>query len=83
MRAAQRLRYRVFVEEMGANASAICHSLQLEYDEFDKSFEHLILIDEANKDVCENVIGVYRLLSGDVADKREGFIVLQNMICRN
>ena len=73
LRAAQRLRYRVFVEELGANTSEKCHRLQLEYDEFDESFEHLILVDEANKDVSENVIGVYRLLTGDVAYKEKGF----------
>ena len=29
LRAAQRLRYRVFVEELGANTSEKCHRLQL------------------------------------------------------
>ncbi|MEO1469522.1 MAG: GNAT family N-acetyltransferase, partial [Pseudomonadota bacterium] len=43
--AAQRLRYRVFVEEMGADASPEDRALRLERDRFDPYFDHLLLID--------------------------------------
>lgn len=73
LHAAQRLRYRVFVEEMGATASEEDHRLRLERDAFDDQFDHLILVDETCVDPLENVIGVYRLLRGDVAAKGRGF----------
>jgi putative hemolysin len=71
--AAQRLRYRVFVQEMGAKATDQNHSLELERDEFDEDFDHLILVDNARPDITENVVGVYRLLRGDVACQNRGF----------
>jgi putative hemolysin len=70
--AAQGLRYRVFVEEMGADTSAENHSKQRECDVFDPLFDHLILKDTTKSDV-NNVIGVYRLLRGEVAKKGNGF----------
>ena len=57
LHAAQRLRYKVFVEEMGANVADDCHFAQLEYDNFDQDFDHLILIDKLKKNSTENVIG--------------------------
>ena len=41
--AAQRLRYKVFVEEMGAQASPQEHETRQERDEYDPYFEHLLL----------------------------------------
>lgn len=60
--AAQRLRYIVFVEEMGANGPDVDHAVRLERDEFDPVFDHLLLIDHAKNG---EVVGVYRLLPGD------------------
>lgn len=72
--AAQRLRYRVFVEEMGANASQKEHDLRQEIDEYDAYFEHLLLIDtQAEGTLCNEVIGVYRLMQSSVAAKGIGF----------
>lgn len=73
--AAQRLRYRVFVSELGANASAAAHKDRLESDEFDPFFDHLILLDHSNvaADPLEHVVGVYRLMRGEVAAKNKGF----------
>ena len=42
---AQRLRYRVFVTEMGGDGPLVDHTAQLERDEFDAAFDHLLLID--------------------------------------
>lgn len=71
--AAQRLRYRVFVEEMGADASAEERAERRERDEFDAHFDHLILEDAdfAGDDPLDRVVGVYRLLRGAVARERD------------
>ena len=73
LRAAQRLRYRVFVEEMGAEVDEEGHRLRLERDRFDPYFDHLLLIDRGISDPMENVVGVYRLLRGEVAIGGCGF----------
>ena len=73
LRAAQRLRYKVFVEEMGAKVTDNCHLLKLEYDDFDQDFEHLILIDKLNRNPLENVVGVYRLLLSTSVNESRGF----------
>lgn len=74
IRAAQRLRYTVFVEEMGAEASDEEHALRLERDAFDPYFDHLLLIDlERDSADGAHVVGVYRLLRGAVAASGPGF----------
>lgn len=68
LRAAQRLRYSVFVEELGATGAMVDHEQRLEADEFDPYFDHLLLIDpKRSVEDCAHVVGVYRLLRGDVA----------------
>ncbi|MGE4611523.1 MAG: GNAT family N-acyltransferase [Paracoccaceae bacterium] len=88
--AAQRLRYKVFVEEMGAHTTLEEHANRLECDEFDPYFEHLLLIDkQAGGDPLDKVCGVYRLMRGSVAKVGIGFYgaaeydlsKLQNMDC--
>ncbi|MEL6267217.1 MAG: GNAT family N-acyltransferase, partial [Pseudomonadota bacterium] len=73
--AAQRLRYRVFVEEMGADASPEDRALRLERDRFDPYFDHLLLIDNEtdNPDTPRGVVGVYRLMRGSSARAGIGF----------
>lgn len=71
--AAQRLRYRVFVEEMGARAEAADHVNRLEKDRFDAIFDHLILIDRQVADPLDRVVGAYRLLPGSRARDHGGF----------
>lgn len=62
---AQRLRYRVFVEELGGNGALVDHENRLERDEFDPVVDHLCLIDTRRKaDDLDHVVGVYRLLPG-------------------
>lgn len=64
MLAAQRLRYEVFIDELGGDGPLVDHAARLERDRFDPFYEHLIL-----KDIERNgqVVGVYRLLHGDRA----------------
>ncbi len=73
--AAQRLRYRVFVEEMGASTSPGDTAARRERDRFDPYFEHMLLIDNEsqNPDVESGVVGVYRLMRGDRARDGIGF----------
>ena len=64
LRAAQRLRYRVFVEELGAAHPGVDHAARLEQDAFDARFEHLLLIDTRRDGArLDDVVGVYRILT--------------------
>jgi putative hemolysin len=66
LRAAQRLRYRVFVEELGADGPLVDHAARLERDDFDEIFDHLLLIDtRVDPETMDHVVGVYRLLPSD------------------
>lgn len=66
LRAAQRLRYEVFVAELGGDGPLVDHGERLERDRFDPYFDHLILTDAARGDA---VVGVYRLLRDDQAGR--------------
>lgn len=65
--AAQRLRYQVFITELGAaGGPMVDHAAGLERDAFDEAFEHLLLIDESRAGAgLETVVGVYRLMTSD------------------
>lgn len=66
LKAAQRLRYTVFVEELGGTGPMVDHAARLEQDEFDPFFDHLLLIDPTRDPALLNdVVGVYRLLPSD------------------
>lgn len=64
LRAAQRLRYEIFVAELGSDGPMVDHEARLERDRFDVFFDHLLLVDDARG---AEVVGVYRLLRGDQA----------------
>lgn len=61
IRAAQRLRYAVFVEELGGSGPMVDHDAGLEMDRFDPFFDHLILLDH-RRPSDDRVVGVYRLM---------------------
>lgn len=66
VRAAQRLRYAVFVEEMGADGPLVDHAARLEADAFDPIFDHLLLVDtRRDPATLDDVVGAYRMLPGD------------------
>lgn len=69
LHAAQRLRYDVFVEELGGGGDLVDHSQKIERDRFDPYFDHMIL----TKKDCNEVIGVYRLLRAPQAQLAGGF----------
>ncbi len=41
IKAAQRLRYDIFIDEMGANSDLVDHNARLEIDKFDEYCDHL------------------------------------------
>jgi len=63
LRAAQSLRYDVFVRELGGGGPMVDHQAGLEKDRFDLYVDHMIVIDQNP----EKVVGVYRLLRSDRA----------------
>lgn len=71
---AQRLRYRVFVEELDGNGEDVDHNGRFERDRFDPFFRHLILVDDRrDAGALDHVVGVYRLLDEDGAAKAGQF----------
>lgn len=62
LHAAQQLRYRVFVRELGGEGDGVDHRRQVESDAFDPFCRHLVLIDHARPE--RGVVGVYRLMDG-------------------
>jgi putative hemolysin len=74
LRAAQRLRYRVFVQELGSSGDMVDHDAELEADAFDPAYDHLMLIDKTRSpDPLEQCVGVYRLLTDEKAKEIGGF----------
>jgi putative hemolysin len=67
VREAQALRYRVFVEEMGARLST--RHPGLDHDHFDAACEHLLVRDSETL----QVVGTYRLLSAESARRIGAF----------
>ncbi len=63
IRAAQRLRYDVFVTELGGGGPLVDHQNKLEKDALDPFYDHLLLIERAT----ERVVGVYRLMRPEQA----------------
>ena len=72
LQAAQRLRYLVFVSELGGDGPLVDHRLGLERDEFDHFATHLILRD-MDRPVGDRVVGIYRLLTPEAADRAGKF----------
>lgn len=74
IKAAQALRYKIFVEEMGAKLPKDAVSNRLEFDHYDENCSHFILIDtDISGPVSAQIIGTYRLMRQDVAHNTDGF----------
>jgi len=66
--AAQRLRYRVFCEEMGAKPSSEIELSKRDRDKFDDVCDHLLVVErQENGDAI--VVGTYRLLRREAMEK--------------
>lgn len=67
--AAQSLRFKVFYEEMGANADPATLAAKRDGDEFDAVADHLLVLDHDLGNGPEAVIGTYRLIRRAAADR--------------
>ncbi|MCQ8782190.1 GNAT family N-acetyltransferase [Aurantimonas sp. MSK8Z-1] len=74
VRAAQRLRYRVFYEEMSAQPSRLQKVTRRDKDGFDRFCDHLLVIDRSRGRVlAEQIVGTYRLMRESAAEWAGGF----------
>ncbi|MGF9565433.1 GNAT family N-acetyltransferase [Neorhizobium sp. JUb45] len=72
--AAQAVRFRVFVQEMGAQLPAEAMRRERDFDAFDDICDHLLVIDHAIEgDIEDQIVGTYRLLRQEVAMAHGGF----------
>jgi putative hemolysin len=70
--AGQKLRYKVFFEEMGAKPCERVESEKRDFDNFDEICDHLLAFDNS-KSGEERVIATYRLLREEFVKKKEDF----------
>ena len=77
LRQAQRLRFNVFYEEGGAIAAASSQAQRLDFCPFDEICDHLVVLDtearSARGRAKTRLVGTYRLLRRDVAERNDGF----------
>jgi len=78
IRRAQRLRYKVFYEEMSAIPGALAMLSRRDEDAYDAVFDHLLVIDRGDAGDGRpwrrpKVVGTYRMLRQEVADLHDGF----------
>jgi len=79
IRKAQRLRYQVFYEEMSAIADAQTLATQRDTDPYDAFCDHMLVVDHSSMKrnklgrLKPEIVGTYRLLRQDVADRHGGF----------
>jgi putative hemolysin len=77
VKAAQRLRYKVFYEEMSAAADVKALVSRRDSDMFDPLCDHLLVLDHGGPEPHvrprPRVVGTYRLLRQDVAERNFGF----------
>jgi L-ornithine Nalpha-acyltransferase len=78
--ACQKLRYQVFYEEMGARANAATRAIGLDADRFDAVCDHLVVVQHIANPTPHAIpiedgqlVGTYRLLRQEVAEKSGGF----------
>lgn len=69
---AQRLRYRVFFEEMSAAPNPAARLSRRDMDAFDAICDHLLVLDHSGP-AGPRVVGTYRLLRQEVAERHDGF----------
>lgn len=76
IRQAQKIRYKVFYEELSASPSLPAKRARRDLDAFDPLCDHLIIVDQdASRPQTERgrVVGTYRLLRQEVAEGHQGF----------
>ncbi len=78
IRRAQRLRYKVFYEEMSAVPGALAMLSRRDEDAYDAVFDHLLVVDrgdpgDGRRWRRSKVVGTYRMMRQEVADLNDGF----------
>lgn len=71
--AARALRYYVFYEEMGAIPTENVSALQQDYDKYDDVSDYLLVLDYSKTSDHERIVGTYRLIRKEQANKVGGF----------
>ena len=71
--AAQKLRYRVFYDEMGGIPSPEMRAIKSDFDQFDDQCDHLLVIDYDLPDKNEQVVGTYRFMRRSQKRDTESF----------
>lgn len=72
--AAQELRFKVFYDELGARYQGASSHEARDQDRFDAVCDHLLVVDTAIEgSVREQIVGTYRLLRAEHAEKAGGF----------
>ena len=72
--AAQQVRFKVFVDEMGARLPAEAMRRRRDADAFDAVCDHLLVLDQTIEgDPEDQIVGTYRLLRQDTAFAHNGF----------
>jgi putative hemolysin len=67
--AAQALRYRVFYDEMGAMPDQATRASRRDIDVYDPIADHLLVIDHSIGPGAEGVVGTYRLVQREAAER--------------
>ncbi len=78
IRQAQRLRYKVFYEEMSAVPGALAMLSRRDEDSYDAVFDHLLVVDRGEAEPGHpwrrpRVVGTYRVLRQEIAELNDGF----------
>ena len=71
--AAQALRYRVFYQELGAHPTIEMALVRRDFDDFDAICDHLLVIDRAKGAGADGVVGTYRLIRREAAQRHGRF----------
>lgn len=71
--AAQKLRYRIFYEALGARAVGETARERRDFDRFDERCDHLLVLDHSRGRGPKTVVGTYRLMRREAAARSGGF----------
>src|SRR5260221_6607258 len=71
--AAQALRYRIFYEGMGARPAPEMARRRRDFDAFDDICDHLLVLDHERGSGAEAVVGTYRLIRREAAQRHGKF----------
>ena len=80
IKAAQRLRYKVFFAERSKNKLFDLKSFKKDVDQFDRYADHLIITHKNSKFSKTQVIGTYRLLQSKIAQQHCGLFSIRFLV---